>query len=586
MSILTELSEVVGAAFAAAGVDASFGMVVVSQRPDLGQFQCNGALPAAKQAGTNPRALAQQVVDSLEGDDRFAEISLAGPGFINLTVTADVLGRAAETMRTAPSLADPLEGHTKMVADYGGPNVAKELHVGHLRVALIGESFKRMAAYAGHDVTGDVHLGDWGTPMGQLIVELQREQPDLPYFDPERTTAYPTEPPVTVEELNRLYPVASQRAKDDPAVAEAARQATLELQDGRPGYRALWNHFRTSSIEAMRQVYDDLGVHFERWHGEATVHDRIAPMIERFIASGVAEKSDGALVVDVQEPGDTREIPPVILVKSDGGYNYYTTDLATIDGRADEGFEAMLYFVDLRQSDHFLQVFRAARRGELVPRETLLEHAGNGTVNNHDGRPLKTRDGDLPLLRDLIADAARLATMRMDERDLGIEYSEEERAEIARLVGLAALKFGDLQNHRTSNYAFDLERFTSFDGKTGPYLLYGSVRMKSILREATVRGLEPGTIGPPTAEADTNLMLRLLQFPEVLGRALDHRAPNHMAEHAYEIVADFNRFYENCHILDEADPTIRTTWLGLVELAERQLVTALRLLTIDVPERM
>lgn len=586
MSILAELSEIVGAAFAAAGVDASYGAVVVSQRPDLGQFQCNGALPAASEAGTNPRAIAERVVARLAEDDRFAEVSIAGPGFINLTISPDLLGAAAEQMRSAATFADPAEAPLEAVVDYGGPNVAKELHVGHLRVALLGESFKRTIRYAGHNATGDVHLGDWGTPMGQLIVELQREQPDLPYFDQNRTAGYPDEPPLPVEELNRLYPIASNRAKTDPEFAEAARQATFELQEGRPGYRALWDHFRTVSVEAMRRVYDDLGVHFERWDGEATVHDRIAPMVGKLRAAGVAVESEGALVIDVQEPDDTREIPPLILVKSDGGYNYHTTDLATIDGRAADGFDAMFYFVDLRQSDHFLQVFRAARKGGLVDPATLLEHAGNGTVNGPNGRPLRTRDGGLPLLRDLIADAQRLATARMDERGLALEYPDDERAEVARLVGLSALKFGDLQNHRASNYSFDLERFTSFDGKTGPYLLYGTVRMKSILREAAVRDMAPGAIGAPTGDSDANLMLRLLQFPEVVARAIEHRAPNHLAEHAYEIVADFNRFYENCHIIDEPDPITRTTWLGLVDLAHRQLTTTLDLLTIDVPERM
>ncbi len=586
MSLLSELSEIVGAAFALVGVDSSYGQVAVSSRPDLGQFQCNGALPAAQQVKANPRELAQKVVDTLNTDDRLSEVSIAGPGFINLTVAPAVVGTAADSQWTAVSLADPLPRPIKVIVDYGGPNVAKELHVGHLRPAIIGESFKRMIRYAGHDVTGDVHLGDWGTPMGQLIVELERQQPDLPYFDPARTDDFPAEPPVTVQELNQLYPVASQRTRDDPEVAEAARRATFELQEGRPGYRALWSHFRAISIDAMQAVYDELGVHFERWYGESTVHHRIAPMVERLVERGVAVESDGALIIAVEEEGETRELPPLILVKSDGGYNYHTTDLATIDDRVEDGFASILYFVDNRQSDHFEQVFRAARRGGLVPDDMQLEHAGNGTVNGGDGRPLKTRDGNLPLLRELASDAQRLALERMDERGMAAEYPVAERIEVARLVGLAALKYGDLQNHRASNYSFDLERFTSFEGKTGPYLLYGAVRMNSILRQAAGRELCCGPIGPPTVTQDTDLMLRLLQFPDVLDRAIEHRAPNHLAEHAYEIVAGFNRFYETCHVLDQPDPEIRSSWLGLVDLAHRQLTTVLDLLTIDVPERM
>ncbi len=586
MSILSELSTIVGAAFESAGVDAGYGQVVVSSRPDLGQFQCNGALPAAKKAKTSPRVLAEEVVNRLGGDARFTDVSLAGPGFINLTVAPVIIGTAAETIRVADSMAKPLKKPEKVVVDYGGPNVAKELHVGHIRTAIIGESFKRMVRYAGHNVTGDVHLGDWGTPIGQLIVELARNHPDLPYFDPDYEGEYPKDPPVSVEELNELYPVASRRAKEDPSVGNLARLATAELQDGRQGYLALWNHFRSTSIEAMQAIYGELGVNFDRWHGESTVHDRIVPMVERLRSAGVAVESDGALIIDIAEEGDTREIPPLILVKSDGGYNYHTTDLATIDGRVEEGFTSMFYFVDSRQSDHFEQVFRAARLGGIASRNTQLEHAGNGTVNGRDGRPLRTRDGNLPLLREVVADAQRLALERMDERGLAADYSESERRQVARLVGLAALKYGDLQNHRTSNYTFDLERFTSFEGKTGPYLLYGAVRMKSILREARIRGLDPGQIGPPQTDQDTNLMLRLLQFPEVLDRAIEHRAPNQLAEYAYEIVADFNRFYEKCHILDQPDEELRSTWLGLVDLAHRQLTTVLDLLTIETPGRM
>ena len=408
---------------------------------------------------------------------------------------------------------------------------------------------------------------------------------DLAYFSVEPVDSYPEVSPVTVEELNEMYPLAAAHAEDD-AVAAAAREATFELQSGRPGYRALWEHFRRVSIDAMKEVYDDLDVAFERWHGEATVHDRIAPLVKRLLDEGVALMSDGAVVVNVAEPDDKKEFPPFVLVKSDGGYLYTTTDLATLEARAEDGFETVIYIVDMRQGDHFESLFRVARKGGVVPPSMTLEHPGNGTVNGPDGKPLRTRAGNLPLLRDLVTDAVALAMRRMDERGLAAELPEDERAAIARAVGLAALKYGDLSNHRASDYIFDLDRFTSFDGKTGPYLLYGAVRMQSILRETSQRSISSGPIVAPVKDHDRNLMLRLTRFPEAMERAIEHRAPNQLAEHAYELVADFNRFYDACHIIDEPDTTIQGSWLALVELTLRQLKTLLHLLLIEVPERM
>ena len=586
MSIQSDLTTKLAAAFSEMGLDPALGEVVPSQRPDLAQFQCNGALPAAKTAGRNPRDIAQDVLDRLETDEAFAALSIAGPGFINITVTDAFLTSSLTKMSEDDRLSVATGRTGKFIVDYGGPNVAKELHVGHLRPALIGESLKRILEYAGHDVTGDVHLGDWGLPMGQLIAELAERRPDLPYFDASLSGPYPAEPPVTVDELNELYPQASAHCDEDPEFAARARQATFELQDGRPGYRALWEHFRAASIEAMRVVYDDLGVDFDRWYGEATVHDRLAPMVEALIAAGVAEKRDGAIVVDVAEPDDRKEMPPFVLVKSDGAYLYTTTDLATIDDRVDDGFTDMIYVVDVRQSDHFEQLFRAARKGGIASDSMTLEHPGNGLVNGPDGRPLRTRSGDLPLLRSLVADAVDMASKRMAERGFGADYPEDEQRAVARMVGLAALKYGDLHNHRASNYSFDLDRFTSFEGKTGPYLLYGAVRMQSILREAAARDLAPGALVEPRGDADRGLMLHLLRFPEVVERAIEHRAPNQIAEHAYEVVAEFNRFYEACRILDEPETEMRASWLRLVETSHRQLTAMLTLLVIEVPDRM
>ena len=588
MSLLTELSDLFGGAFESIGLDRSFGEVTVSQRPDLGQFQCNGALPAAKPAGRNPREIAQEILDTVSGDERISELSLAGPGFINITLTDSYLaatlnGIVSDARLGIPTVTEP----ASVVVDYGGPNVAKELHVGHLRPAIIGESIKRTLLFLGHRVTGDVHLGDWGTPMGQLIVELADRQPELPYFDAGYSGPYPEEPPVSVGDLQLMYPIASQRAKDDRTFAEAARQATLELQDGRPGYRALWTHFRTVSIDAMRDVYNDLGVQFDLWNGESTVHSRIQPMIDRLVEAGHTRLSDGATVVDVAQEADTKEIPPLLLAKSDGAYLYSTSDLATIEDRIDDlAASLMIYVVDVRQSLHFEQLFRAARLTGIAGPEVALEHDGNGTVNGPDGKPFKTRDGDLVRLADLVSMVVDRAHERLDENHLATDYPNDERDRIAHLVAMSALKFGDLHNHRTSNYIFDIERFTSFEGKTGPYLLYGAVRIKSILREAGKQELDGGPVVPADRDTERNLMLRLARLPEILGRAAEFRAPNYLAEYAYELVADFNRFYEACHILSETDAARQASWLSLVRTTLRELELVLDLLGIEIPERM
>ena len=587
-SITRHLSDLFGSAFAGLGLDPALGTVVASQRPELGQFQCNGALAAAKAAGRNPRELAEEIAAVVAGDPAVASVSIAGPGFINVDVTdehlAAVLGAKVGDDRLGLEMpAEPV----RYVVDYGGPNVAKELHVGHLRPAIIGESVKRLIAFAGHEAIGDVHLGDWGTPMGQIIALLAERRPELPYVDPDQEGLFPTESPVTVDDLEELYPQASARAKEDAAFAEAARAATVALQDGRPGYRALWQHFRDVSVASMQAIYDDLDVHFELWNGEASVHDRIAPMIERIRDAGVIVESDGALIIDVAEPGDTKEIPPLLLVKRDGGYLYGTTDLATIEERVDDlGAESMIYVVDARQSLHFEQVFRAARKAGIAPPGVTMEHDPFGTVNGPDGKPMRTRDGNLPRLRGLIDDAIARAAQRLEENDLVTGYDAAERAEIARVVGIAALKYGDLSNHRTSDYIFDLDRFVSFEGKTGPYMLYGAVRIRSILRHAAERGLASGTILAPTVDAERALMLRLTRFEDVIARALEFRAPNHLAEYAYEVATDFNRFYEVCHILNEPDPARQASWLGLVDLTLATLRKLLDLLAIEAPERM
>ncbi|MDH3259842.1 MAG: arginine--tRNA ligase [Acidimicrobiia bacterium] len=586
MTLLNDLTRIFGDAFEQTGLDRALGTVVVSQRPDLGEFQCNGALPAAKTTGRPPREIAQDIVDRVQGDDRFAVLSLAGPGFINISLTDSFLAKAMQLVIDDPRVGVPEVRPRKVLVDYGGPNVAKEMHVGHLRATIIGDSLKRIARFLGHDTLGDAHFGDWGTQMGMLIVEIAHRNPELPFFDPAYTGQYPAID-ITLDDLEAMYPLVSARCVEDPVEADRARIATFELQQGRSGYRALWQQLHDISMAAHRRDFASLGVEFDLWHGESTVHERIGPMIERLREAGVVTESEGAMVIAIDEPGDKTEMPPFLVAKSDGGFLYSTTDLATVEARVDElKREVLLYVVDARQSFHFDQVFRAARRGGIAPESVELEHIKFGTMNGPDGRPFQTRKGGVLKLHDLISMVTEAADQRLSEADIAQEYPETERIEIARQVGLGALKFGDLSNHRTSNYLFDLDRFASFEGKTGPYLQYSAVRIKSILRNAEEAGLSPGPLVPPGVDTERNLLLHLARLPEVLERTFELRAPNHVAEYAYDVATQFNRFYEECHILREEDPARQASWLALVDLTLRELHLLLDLLGIEVPEKM
>ncbi len=587
MSLIGELSVRFGDAFEKIGLDRAYGGVTVSDRPDLAQFQNNGALAAARAAGRQPREIAGDVVRQVSDPAVFFELSVAGPGFVNIRLTDDFLASwladlsGDERYGHRPHTADG-----KVLIDFGGPNVAKAMHVGHLRSSLIGDSLQRVFRFAGYEVVSDIHFGDWGTQMGQLIIEAQARKPDLPYFDPDQSGPYPTDPPFTLDNLQEMYPAVTARTKADPAEADRARQATLELQQGRPGYRALWQHFWDVSHDSQKRDFDQLGVAFDLWHGESTVHDRVAPMLDKIRDGGGATEDAGALIIELAEPEDAKEVPPLLLTKSDGGYLYGTTDLATIDNRVDMGVGEALYVVDARQALHFEQVFRAAHKTGVAPQTMVLEHVPFGTMNGPDGKPFKTREGGVLRLDDLIGVVREAALKRLEEAELATDYPEAERRDIAAKVGLAALKYGDLSNNRVSNYTFDLERFTSFEGKTGPYLLYGAVRIKSILRKAAEADLGPGSIVPSTKDAERALMLELTRFPEVIDRTVELRAPNHLAEYAYDVVTAFNRFYEACHILTEEDAARQASWLGLVDLTLRMLTQLLDLLGIEIPERM
>lgn len=587
MSLASYLSELVGAAFADLGHDPALGVVVPSNRPELADFQCNGAMAVAKAAGRPPREIAGEVAERLGSHPEFASVDIAGPGFINLVLTEQELARWSQSMLDDERLGvDPASEPLTVVVDYAGPNVAKAMHVGHLRATIIGDSIARLFDFIGHKVIRDPHFGDWGLQMGLVIAELADRHPDWPYFDPSHDGPYPSDSPVTLDDLQEIYPAASERAKQDEDFAQAARQATVELQQGRPGYVALWKHMRAVSLEAQKKNFSDLGVDFDIWHGESDVASLLEPLVERLRQSGAAEESEGALIVRVDEPGDKREIPPLILVSRTGSYLYSTTDVATIWYRAEQlGADLALYVVDSRQADHFIQVFRAARKGSVAG-DMRMEHIGFGTMNGPDGRPFKTREGGVVSLRDLIEMVERAAMARLDEANIATDYPEEERADIAHKVGIAALKFGDLHSNRMSDYVFDLDRFSSFEGKTGPYLQYAAVRIRSLLRKADERKLEGGPLIPPTVGPERDLHLALLQMPEVVHRAVDLRAPHHLAEYAYGLAGAFNRFYDACHVLSEPDPDRRAGWLSLCRLTMETLIRSLDLLGIEVPQRM
>ncbi len=593
----SRLGEAVGAAFAAAGLPADLGRVTPSDRPDLADFQCNGALAAAKQAGKPPREIATAVAAGLEGSPLFKSIEIAGPGFINLKLTD-----AALSERAAEIAADERAGASKVaprrvLVDYAGPNVAKPMHVGHLRASIIGESVKRIYRFRGDEVLGDAHFGDWGFQMGLLIVALQDEG-TADAFMADGDGPFPDQSPVTLEDLERLYPAASGRMKEDVEFRDRARKATAELQAGRAGYRALWKHFVLVSRVALEREFHALGVDFDLWKGESDVNDLIPPMVEELDAKGLLVDDQGARIIRVARPGETKkkklpdgtvieaESPdPLLVVSSEGSAMYGTTDLATIlDRRNSFDPHLVLYCVDQRQADHFEQVFRASYLAGYAT-EGSLEHIGFGTMNGTDGKPFKTRAGGVLKLHDLITMAKDKARERLTEAGLGAELPKEEFEEIAHKVAVAALKFADLQNFRGTSYIFDLDRFTSFEGKTGPYLLYQAVRIKSVLRKAAENGAAAGPI-VVAEQAERDLALLLDAFETALSEAYDKKAPNFIAEHAFKLAQGFSKFYAACPIVVADDPAVRASRLTIAQTTLKQLELALDLLGVATPERM
>ena len=587
MSVLSaELSAIAGDAFAAEGLPPAFGLVTRSDRPDLAQFQCNGAMAAAKEVKSNPRAIAEKIVARLRADPIFAKVEIAGPGFINLDLTDEALTARGVTLFRDARLGAPEAGKGQtLVIDFGGANIAKPMHVGHLRSAIIGDCLQRLFRANAWAVTSDVHLGDWGLQMGQLISEIGHRGIAPIYFDATFAGPYPDESPVTMDDLEEIYPAAVAACKADEGRLNEARQATAELQAGRAGYRALWKHFFNVSKVGLDREYGSLGVHFDLWKGEASVDPIVGPMIDDLKARAVATISEGALVVPVERNTDKKEMPPLILVKQDGAVLYGTTDLATIIDRVrEQNPDLILYVVDQRQHLHFEQVFRAAEKAGIQG-NAVLEHVGFGTMNGTDGKPFKTRAGGVMKLFDLIAMVTSEAEKRLAEHGIGAEYSADERADIAKKVGIATLKFADLSNYRLTDYAFDLERFSRFEGKTGPYLQYAAVRIQSILRRAAGEGFavdEPAIRSPE----ERALILQLLVLPDAMASAERGRAPNILCEYVFTLAQHYSRFYAEHHIMSESDAAIRASRLALCQLTLNVLVKTLGILGIEVPQRM
>ena len=568
-------------AFVDAGYEASFGRVTVSNRPDLCEYQCNGALAAAKQYKCAPIMIAKAVAEKLNAED-YSMVEAVMPGFINLKLSDSFLRAYLEEMRTAEDFGVAKIGAGKtIVVDYGGANVAKPLHIGHLRPAIIGEALKRLHAFMGYNTIGDVHLGDWGLQIGLIIAELQERQPELPYFDESFTGEYPEEAPFTISQLEEIYPTASGK-KSDPEFSHKAHQATLELQQGRRGYRAIWQHIMKVSVADLKKNYDNLNVYFEQWLGESDADPYIPAMVEDLKARGLAVLSEGAWVVPVAEESDKKEIPPMILVKSDGSAIYATTDLATMVQRMQDWKPSkMLYVTDKRQNLHFEQVFRAARKSGIVTEETALEHVGFGTMNGKDGKPFKTRDGGVLRLEQLITDMTDFVRTKVVENK--IVSSDEVEATTAK-IAMAALKYGDLSNQPTKDYNFDMERFAAFEGNTGPYILYTIVRIKSIL--AKYGAWEHLPMAVPANPYAKDLMLAITKFGPAMESALNAEAPNLVCAYIYELSGAVNKFYHETRILGEENEELKAGYIALIGLAKRILETCIHILGFEAPEKM
>jgi len=592
--ILDLITDEVTKAFTECGYDAKYAKVTLSNRPDLCEYQCNGAMAVAKEYKKAPFMIADEVVEKLAVNPMFAMAESVKPGFLNLKIDEAYLADYVAKMQEDDGRfgCEKTEAPKTIMIDYGGPNVAKPLHVGHLRSAIIGESVKRIGKFMGHNVIGDVHLGDWGLQMGLIITELKQRRPELVYFDDTYTGEYPEEAPFTISELEEIYPTASKKSKEDEAYKEAAMQATFELQHGKRGYQALLKHILNVSVTDLKRNYANLNVSFELWKGESDAQPYIPDMVQKMKDDGFAYISDGALVVDVKEETDTKEIPPCMILKSDGASLYNTTDLATMVWRMkDYNPDELIYVVDKRQELYFTQVFRCARKTGIVKPETELKFLGFGTMNGKDGRPFKTRDGGVMRLEHLISGIneemlAKIQENQKTKENLGI--STEEAENTAKMVALAAIKYGDLSNQASKDYVFDIDRFTSFEGNTGPYILYTIVRIKSILNKYHGLGKDESgaVIGAAHSKSEKDLMLELSKFNAVMESAFEETAPHKICSYIYDLANAFNSFYHGTKIMSEENETVQKSYIRLLELTKSVLETCIDVLGFSAPERM
>lgn len=586
--ILDLITDEMVKAFEAAGLDAKYAKVTVSNRPDLCEYQCNGAMAAAKEYKKAPIMIAEEVVTQLKDNAMFESVEAVKPGFLNLKLNNEFVASYISKMQedTERLGCDKVENPKTIMIDYGGPNVAKPLHVGHLRSAIIGESIKRIGKFMGHNMIGDVHLGDWGLQMGLIITELKLRKPELCYFDENYEGEYPVEPPFTISELEEIYPTASGKSKEDAAYKEAAMQATYELQHGRRGYQALLSHILNVSVTDLKKNYANLNVFFELWKGESDAQPYIPDMVQKMKDDGYAYISDGALVVDVKEETDTKEIPPCMILKSDGASLYNTTDLATIVWRMkDYHPDKIIYVVDKRQELYFTQVFRCARKTHLVDDDTELQFLGFGTMNGKDGKPFKTREGGVMRLETLLSSINDEMYRKITENRT---VEEEEAKATAKVVALSAVKYGDLSNQASKDYIFDIDRFTSFEGNTGPYILYTIVRIKSILNKYKEAGKEAGTaaILPAHSESEKALMLELTRFNAMMENAYEETAPHKVCSYIYDLANALNHFYHETKIMAEEDEAVQASYVRLLKLTKRTLEVCIDVLGFSAPDRM
>ena len=585
--VIEILQEELSAAFEKAGYDKKYAKVGVSNRPDLCQYQCNGALAAAKEYHKAPIQMANEVVEFLKDSESFKEIAAQAPGFINMSVSDRFLADYINKMAASETLGlDKAENPETIVIDYGGANVAKPLHVGHLRSAVIGESIKRTARYLGHKVIGDVHLGDWGLQIGLIITELEHRKPELVYFDESFDGEYPTEPPFTMSDLEEIYPYASGYSKEHPEYKEEAQTATAELQSGRKGYLALWQHIINVSVADLKKIYTKLNVEFDLWKKESDAQPYIPQMVQDMKDGGYAHIDQGALVVDVKEETDTKEIPPCMILKSNGATLYNTTDLATIvERRRLFDPDEIIYVVDKRQSLYFEQVFRCARKTKIIGEDVKLEFVGFGTMNGKDGKPFKTRDGGVLRLEKLLEDVNEQVLDKMKDRDMDKDMIDDAAAKIS----LAAIKYGDLSNQASKDYIFDVDRFTSFEGNTGPYILYTIVRTKSLLAKVKAQNItvdEKSAIEPADSKSETDVMLALTKWSETVNAAFEEHAPHKICQFVYELSDTFNKFYHENKIVTNENEKQRDSYIKLSALVGKVLETAIDLLGLEAPERM